>query len=194
MQEKKLPLVPLTYKSFDPTLTPQKKPRLDLAVFGGFNAVKALWRALGAGLWVPTPAEIETELRGYTLHSLETATSSAATQMRGFLHSPRPAGCLWVCGIREPYGQDHTPPAQNLRLILSLSLPLVVLHFARPKQQIPDEAEINLRELLSSLGTSGDEVPVLQCPAFEEPQEIITQALSGLGPFLDEHLLVPPHT
>ena len=169
-----------------------KKPQLDVAVFGGFNAVKSLWRSLGAGLWVPTPAKLETEQRGYTLHSLETAMSGGAAHIKGFLHSPRPAGCLWVRGIRDPYGQDHTPPEHTLRLILSLHLPIIVLHFARPKQQVPDEAEINLRELLSELGASGDEVPVLQCPAFEEPQEVISQALAGLGPFLDEHLRMPP--
>ena len=172
--------------------TPPKKPRLNVAVFGGFNAVKALWRALGAGLWVPTPAKLETELRDYTLHSLETAMGSGEAFFKTFLATPRPAGGLWVRGIREPYGQDHTHPEDTLRALIARRLPVVVLHFARPRQAVPDEAEVNLREILSALGASGDEVPVLQCPAFEEPEEVIAEALTALGPLLDEHLPVPP--
>jgi hypothetical protein len=171
---------------------PPKKPLLDVAVFGGFTAVKSLWRALGAGLWIESPYLFETEQRSYQLRSLETAMSGASTRIAAFLGRPRPGGCIWVRGIQEPYGPDYTPPEHTLKIAITFQLPVVVLHFARPKQLVPDEAEINLRELLSSLGASGDEIPVLQCPAFEEAQEILSQALLRFGPFLDEHLPIPP--
>ena len=78
-----------------------------------------------------------------------------------------------------------------LSLARQLKLPLVVLHFARPGAPVPDEDEIALREYINELGLSGDEVPVLRCPAFEEPAELIEKALKQLGPFLDEAVPIP---
>jgi hypothetical protein len=171
---------------------PRKKPHLDLAVFGGFSAVKSLWRSLGAGLWVQTPAAIETELRSYQLHSLETAMQGASYHTNRFLSTPRPAGFLWLRGIQDPYGPDYTPPEETVKFAHKHNLPIVVLHFARPQQEIPDEAEINLREMLSELGLTGDEIPVFQCPAFEASSDVLSYRLSQLGHYLDEFLPIPP--
>lgn len=169
-----------------------RKPNLSIAVFGGFSAVKLFWQGLGVGHWLEERPIIESELRCYSLYSCENALGNALPRLSRFYASePLPSCCLWIRGVRQPYGPDFTPPGYLLFLAAQLGLPVIVLHFSTPGAPVPDDEEIALREYMNNQGLSGDEVPILQCPSFEESPQKVKGALWGLGPFLDEAVPMP---